>query len=159
MTERRSRGHRSLPTPNAAAAADFGTAVLEFLATARRTRGRLQTRIDDISVPQLIVMDAIDACGSQGISAVAAYLGLSQPTVTRSVAMLERQRLVGSEVSVDDARVRRVFLTTAGNRTVHKKRQVVAALLDSVWSHLDAAEQASAAPLLRRLAVLVDELM
>jgi len=141
------------------AATDFATAVLEFLATARRTRGRLQTRIDDISVPQFIVMDAIDVCGSHGISAVAAHLGLSQPTVTRSVATLERQQLVSSEVSVDDARVRRVFLTTAGNRTVHKKRQVVAALLDSLWSHLDADEQESAAPLLRRLAVLVNELM
>ena len=72
-------------------AGDFADALMAFLAAARRTRGRMQPLFDDITVPQLVLLDAIDETDMACIGAVAELTGLSQPTVTRSVAGLVRQ--------------------------------------------------------------------
>jgi len=139
-------------------AQDFADALLAFLAAARRTRGRLQPLFDDVTVPQLVLLDAVDACGRAGIGAVAEHTGLSQPTVTRGVAGLERAGLLRRETT-DDARRRVLALTPRGRALLGEKRDVVAGHLSTAWERLDPEERRLAVPLLRRLADLVDQLL
>lgn len=139
-------------------AQEFADALLVFLASARRTRGRLQPLFDDITVPQLVLLDAIEECGRDGVHAVAAMIGLSQPTVTRSAAALEREGLVRRSTADTDARRRILELTDRGTELLSAKRTVVAGHVAGAWTSLSVAEQTLAAPLLRHLAELVDKL-
>ncbi len=138
---------------------DFADALMAFLAAARRTRGRMQPLFEDITVPQLVLMDAIDETGVAGISAVAELAGLSQPTVTRSVAGLVRQGLAQVVADTTDARRRAVTLTPQGEEFLDTKREVVADHLAGAWGGLSDTERALAAPLLRHLADIVDGLL
>jgi DNA-binding MarR family transcriptional regulator len=139
-------------------AVDFANALLGFLAAARRTRGRMQPLFDDITVPQLVLMDAIEEVGHDGVGAIAAVTGLSQPTVTRSAGSLERIGLVSRATSDGDGRRRVLRLTKRGERLLADKRAVVAGQFAAAWDLLTPAERSLAVPLLRRLAGLVDEL-
>jgi len=141
------------------AAEEFADAVLVFLAAARRTRGRLQPLFDDITVPQLVLLDAVRARGNDGVVAVADHTGLTQPTVTRGVITLERDGLVQRTVGTPDGRVRVLALTERGEQLLAAKRSVVAGHLTTTWNRLDDVERAVAAPLLRHLADLVEHLL
>lgn len=139
-------------------AREFADALLAFLAAARRTRGRLQPLFDDITVPQLVLLDAIEECGADGVAAVAELTGLSQPTVTRSVSALERDGLVQRSTNGSDGRRLVLALTARGERLLAAKRDVVAGHVAGAWTSLAPAEQALATPLLRHLADLVEQL-
>jgi len=148
-----------LADPDRSPAQDFADAVLAFLAAARRTRGRMQPLFEDVTVPQLVLMDAVQACGGEGIVAIAEYTGLSQPTVTRGTAALEQAGLLCREAGDGDGRRRLLSLTDRGRDLLDDKRSVVAGHLQVAWSRLDPSEQELAAPLLRRLADLVAHLL
>ncbi|MGH9252426.1 MAG: MarR family winged helix-turn-helix transcriptional regulator [Acidimicrobiales bacterium] len=139
-------------------AREFADALLAFLAAARRTRGRLQPLFDDVTVPQLVLLDAIEECGSAGVGAVAEFTALTQPTVTRGVSGLERDGLVRRRVGGNDRRRRALSLTDRGERLLTAKRAVVAGHLAGAWEGLDATERTLAVPLLRHLAELVERL-
>lgn len=140
------------------AAEQFADAVLALLAVARRTRGRLQPLFDDVTVPQLVLLDAVQACGGEGIAAISAYTLLSQPTVTQQAAGLEAAGLL-SRVPADDDRRRRVLrLTEHGEQLLAAKRDLVANRLSEAWRSLTVEEQSIAVPMLRHLTVLVSEL-
>ncbi|MGZ4519320.1 MAG: MarR family winged helix-turn-helix transcriptional regulator [Mycobacteriaceae bacterium] len=140
------------------AAEQFADAVLALLAVARRTRGRLQPLFDDVTVPQLVLLDAVQACGGEGIAAISAYTLLSQPTVTQQAAGLEAAGLL-SRVPADDDRRRRVLtLTERGEQLLAAKRDLVANRLSAAWRSLTVEEQSIAVPMLRHLTVLVSEL-
>lgn len=141
-----------------AEALEFADALLSFLASARRTRGRMQPLFPDVTVPQLVLLDAIEECGADGVRAVADYTSLSQPTVTRSAATLERDGLVLREAADGDGRRRVLTLTPRGERLLAEKRAVVARQFAVAWDRLDAPERALAVPLLRHLSRLVDQL-
>lgn len=136
-------------------ARDFANAVLTLLAVARRTRGRLQPLFDDVTVPQLVLLDAVEACGAEGVAAVAAYTALTQPTVTQQAAALEAAGLLVRTSSEDDRRRRILTLTEGGEHVLAAKRTVVAELLSTAWESLDDTERAVAVPLLRHLAGLI----
>jgi DNA-binding MarR family transcriptional regulator len=140
-------------------AQDFADAVLAFLAASRRTRGRMQPLFDDVTVPQLVLLDAVQACGAQGIVAVAQHTGLSQPTVTRSTAALEQAGLLRRDPASGDSRRRVLTLTERGQTLLDDKRNVVTGHLTAAWNRLDDGERELAAPLLRRLADLVEHLL
>ncbi|MDO3397838.1 MarR family transcriptional regulator [Nocardioides sp. 31GB23] len=132
--------------------------MLALLAVARRTRGRLQPLFDDVTVPQLVLLDAVQACGGEGIAAISAYTLLSQPTVTQQAAGLEAAGLL-SRVPADDDRRRRVLrLTERGEQLLAAKRALVANRLSAAWRSLTVEEQSIAVPMLRHLTVLVSEL-
>jgi DNA-binding MarR family transcriptional regulator len=141
-----------------AEALEFADALLSFLAAARRTRGRMQPLFPDVTVPQLVLLDAIEECGTDGVRAVADYTSLSQPTVTRSAAALERDGLVLREAADGDGRRRVLTLTPRGEQLLAEKRAVVARQFAVAWDRLDASERALAVPLLRHLSRLVDQL-
>nr|WP_246400584.1 MarR family transcriptional regulator [Jiangella mangrovi] len=129
-----------------------------FLSASRRTRGRLQPLFDDITVPQLVLLDAIEECGADGVGAVAELTGLSQPTVTRSAGALVRDGLVQYGQVDGDGRRRVLELTERGTELLTAKRAVVAGHLAGAWDNLSPAEQALVVPLLRHLTELVDKL-
>lgn len=139
-------------------AEEFANAVLTLLAVSRRTRGRLQPLFDDVTVPQLVLLDAVEACGAEGVAAVAAYTELTQPTVTQQAAALEAAGLLERAVSGDDRRRRILTLTERGERLLAAKRTVVADRLSAAWESLDDTERAVAVPLLRHLADLLAHL-
>lgn len=141
-----------------AEAREFADALLAFLTAARRTRGRLQPLFDDITVPQLVLLDAIEECGKDGVGSVATFTGLTQPTVTRSASALERDGLVRFGSNGHDGRRRVLELTDRGQRMLSAKRAVVAGHIAGAWEGLSGTEQAMVAPLLRHLADLVDRL-
>jgi DNA-binding MarR family transcriptional regulator len=141
------------------AAAEFADAVLGFLAAARRTRGRLQPLFEDVTVPQLVLLDAVQNCGSGGVGAVAEYTGLSQPTVTRGAAALEQLGLLRRDADDGDGRRRTLSLTERGAVLLEDKRSVVAGHLSAAWAQLADEERVLAAPLLRRLADVVGQLL
>lgn len=140
-------------------AQEFADAVLAFLAAARRTRGRLQPLFDDVTVPQLVLLDAVDHRGADGVGAVAEHTALSQPTVTRGVAALEQSGLLRRDANGPDSRRRTISLTARGRALLEDKRHVVAEQFATAWDQLDARERELAVPLLRRLADLVEHLL
>ncbi len=136
----------------------FADAVLALLAVARRTRGRLQPLFDDVTVPQLVLLDAVQACGREGIAAISAYTLLSQPTVTQQAAGLEAAGLLRRIPAEDDRRRRVLTLTERGEQLLAAKRGLVADRLAVAWTSLTAEEQSIAVPLLRHIIGLVSEL-
>lgn len=145
-------------TPSTFAGEQFADAVLALLAVARRTRGRLQPLFDDVTVPQLVLLDAVQTCGREGIAAISAYTLLSQPTVTQQAAGLEAAGLL-LRIQADDDRRRRVLtLTDRGEQLLAAKRSLVADRLSAAWRSLTAEEQSIAVPLLRHITDLVSEL-
>ena len=136
----------------------FADAVLALLAVARRTRGRLQPIFDDVTVPQLVLLDAVQACGREGIAAISAYTLLSQPTVTQQAAGLEAAGLLRRIPAADDRRRRVLTLTERGEQLLAAKRGLVADRLAVAWTSLTAEEQSIAVPLLRHIIDLVSEL-
>ncbi|WP_083768147.1 MULTISPECIES: MarR family transcriptional regulator [unclassified Nocardioides] len=136
----------------------FADAVLALLAVARRTRGRLQPLFDDVTVPQLVLLDAVQACGREGVGAISAYTLLSQPTVTQQAATLEAAGLLRRIPAEDDRRRRVLTLTERGERLLAAKRGLVADRLSVAWTSLSVEEQSIAVPLLRHITNLVAEL-
>ncbi len=136
----------------------FADAVLALLAVARRTRGRLQPLFDDVTVPQLVLLDAVQACGLEGITAISDYTLLSQPTVTQQAAGLEAAGLLRRIPAEDDRRRRVLTLTERGEQLLAAKRGLVADRLAVAWTSLTAEEQSIAVPLLRHIIVLVSDL-
>ncbi|ABL81682.1 regulatory protein, MarR [Nocardioides sp. JS614] len=132
--------------------------MLALLAVARRTRGRLQPLFDDVTVPQLVLLDAVQACGREGVGAISAYTLLSQPTVTQQAATLEAAGLLRRIPAEDDRRRRVLTLTERGERLLAAKRGLVADRLSVAWTSLSVEEQSIAVPLLRHITNLVAEL-
>lgn len=136
----------------------FADAVLALLAVARRTRGRLQPLFKDVTVPQLVLLDAVQACGREGIAAISAYTLLSQPTVTQQAAGLEAAGMLRRIPAEDDRRRRVLTLTERGEQVLAAKRGLVADRLSAAWGSLTAEEQSIAVPLLRHIIDLVSDL-
>jgi DNA-binding MarR family transcriptional regulator len=145
-----------LPSPDAAG--EFADAVLALLAVALRTRGRLQPLFEDVTVPQLVLLDAVQTCGGEGVAAISAYTLLSQPTVTQQTAVLEDAGLIERVPAEDDRRRRILTLTTRGEELLTAKRAVVADRFAVAWDVLSPEERAIAVPLLRHLADVVSHL-
>ena len=136
----------------------FAEAVLALLAVARRTRGRLQPLFENVTVPQLVLLDAVQACGREGVAAISAYTLLSQPTVTQQAAGLEAAGLLRRIPAENDRRRRVLMLTDRGEQLLAAKRGLVADRLTVAWTSLTAEEQSIAVPLLRHIIVLVSDL-
>jgi DNA-binding MarR family transcriptional regulator len=138
---------------------DFVEAVLDLMRTARRTGGAAHTiKGGGISVPQLVVLGAVDSAGMRGVSAVADRAGLAQPTVTRALTALERQRLVGRTPHASDGRSTSLTLTTAGQEVLKEKRRDIVGRFAELWDTLGVSEQEHTVHLVRRLSEIADEL-
>ncbi|MCO6009762.1 MarR family transcriptional regulator [Actinoallomurus purpureus] len=139
---------------------DFVDAVLDLLRAARRTGGAANTvQGDAISVPQLVVLGAIDVVGDRGVSAVAEQAGLAQPTVTRALTALERRGMVTRTPHARDGRSTCIALTAAGRAVLEEKRQEIVGRFAEIWQDLAAGEREHAVSLVRRLSAVTDRLV
>ncbi|WP_341229536.1 MarR family winged helix-turn-helix transcriptional regulator [Nocardioides salarius] len=109
-------------------------------------------------MPQLVLLDAVQACGREGIVAVSEYTLLSQPTVTQQAAALEAAGLLRRIAAENDRRRRVLTLTERGEDLLASKRGLVADRLSVAWASLSAEERSIAVPLLRHIIDLVSEL-
>lgn len=138
---------------------DFVEAVLDLMRAARRTGGAAHaTKGDGISVPQLVVLGAIDSAGDRGVSAVADRAGLAQPTVTRALAALERRGMVLRTPHARDGRSTSLALTAAGHAVLKDKRREVVGRFAELWDTLEDDQREHAVILVRRLSAVADEL-
>ena len=74
------------------------------------------------------------------LAAVAALLGMDRTTVTANLKPLERQRLVATEIDVEDGRVRLLRLTGAGQARLARAVPIwrcVQAEIETALSHPD----------------------
>ncbi|MFL6056970.1 MAG: MarR family winged helix-turn-helix transcriptional regulator [Actinoallomurus sp.] len=139
---------------------DFVDAVLDLLRAARRTGGAANTVPGDaISVPQLVVLGAIDVVGDRGVSAVAEHAGLAQPTVTRALTALERRWMVERTPHARDGRSMCVALTAAGRVVLEEKREELVGRFAELWADLDSDEREHAVSLVRRLSAVTARLV
>jgi DNA-binding MarR family transcriptional regulator len=138
---------------------DFVDAVLDLMRAARRTGGAAHTtKGDGISVPQLVVLSAIDSVGERGVSAVADKAGLAQPTVTRALAALERGGMVLRTPHVRDGRTTCLVLTAAGQAVLKDKRRDTVGRFAELWDDLGDDQREQAVHLVRRLSAIADGL-
>jgi DNA-binding MarR family transcriptional regulator len=138
---------------------EFVDAVLDLMRTARRTGGAAHTvRGDGVSVPQLVVLAAVDTAGGQGVTAVAERAGLAQPTVTRALAALERRGLVLRAPHASDGRTTSLALTPAGKAVVEETMRNVVARFGELWESLAQEQRENAVRLVRSLSRITAEL-
>lgn len=138
---------------------DFVEAVLDLMRTARRTGGAAHTiKGGGISVPQLVVLGAVDSAGERGVSAVADVAGLAQPTVTRALTALERRCLVRRAPHASDGRTASLALTPAGQAVLQDKRNEIVGRFAELWETLGESQRGHAVHLVRRLSEIADEL-
>jgi DNA-binding MarR family transcriptional regulator len=139
---------------------DFVDAVLDLLRAARRTGGAANTVPGDaISVPQLVVLGAIDVVGDRGVSAVAEQAGLAQPTVTRALTALVRRGMVERTPHARDGRSMCIALTGAGRAVLEEKRRELVGRFAELWADLSPDERKHAVSLVRRLSAVTDRLV
>jgi DNA-binding MarR family transcriptional regulator len=142
-----------------AATQEFVEAWETFFRAARRARGRANqgSGEDGLTLSQLHLVQPLTG-GPQGVGALAECAGVAAPTASRMVEGLARAGLVERAQDPDDRRAVLVSLTDEGRRAVQRKRRTLNALRRRIAAGLTPEEQADAAPLLRRLAELMDEL-
>jgi MarR family transcriptional regulator, organic hydroperoxide resistance regulator len=141
-----------------AATQEFVDAWETFFRAARRARGRAnQGGGDGLTLSQLhLVLPLAD--GPKGVGALADCAGVAPPTASRMIDGLARAGVVDRVQDPDDRRAVLVSLTDEGRRALQQKRRTLNALRRRIAAGLSPEEQAQAAPLLRRLAELMDEL-
>lgn len=95
-----------------------------------------QRMLDGLDVPvqssQYPLLAALDRLGPLPVGELAQSLGITQPGVTRSVALLAELGLVEAMASNDDQRRRMISLTANGQRLVDKAKR-------DVWPRIENA--------------------
>lgn len=130
----------------------------EFFASVRRARGRAAPSDGSLSLPQYHLLSALadlpEARGGQ----LAEAAGITASTASRMLDTLVRDGLVERREAAGDRRAVQIALTDRGAEALGCKRSEVDAKLARVFGSLSAPEREAAERLLRRFAVLIDEL-
>jgi len=114
------------------------------------------SRQSGLTVPQLLVMQAIEKEGSPSTSALARHIVVSQATVTRIIDRLERGGLVKREKSSKDKRVVNISLTDDGRAKLEKAPEPLQAEFLREYRKLADWEQQMLKSSLLRIAAMMD---
>ena len=114
------------------------------------------SRQSGLTVPQLLVMQAIEKEGSPSTSALARHIVVSQATVTRIIDRLERAGLVKREKSSQDKRVVNVRLTEDGLAKLATAPEPLQAEFLREYRKLEDWEQKMLKSSLLRIAAMMD---
>lgn len=114
------------------------------------------SRQSGLTVPQLLVMQAIAKEGSPSTSTLARHIVVSQATVTRIIDRLERDGLVKREKSSKDKRVVNVRLTDAGHAKLEVAPEPLQAEFLRRYRELESWEQQMLKSSLLRVASMMD---
>jgi MarR family transcriptional regulator, organic hydroperoxide resistance regulator len=140
-------------------AEDFVDALNAFARAVRRARGASTGAGDrGLTLSQFNLLEPLVERGEASVRGLADAAGVSAPTATRTLDPLERAGIVRRRRSAPDRRVVTVSLTPSGRDLLAGQRAWIAERQHALYASLAPGERASAAPLLNRLAVLVDEL-
>lgn len=144
---------------SAAAAAAVSEALHDFFRAARRARGRAarQSADDAISLAQYHLLEPLVERPLTNRE-LAELAGVSSPTATRMVDVLVGRRLVTRIEDPSDRRAVVISLTGAGRKAVAGKTREYDKLRRRIAAALEPDEQIVAADLLRRLAVVIEEI-
>ena len=118
----------------------------------------MQSEFTDLSAAQLVALNAIAQAGMQGVGAVAATIGVAQPTATRTVRTLVARGLVVRAADPADGRGSVLRLTERGEATLQRAGGLFRELLGRAWRDMSGTERDNCIPLLRRLTDLLDQL-
>ncbi|MBZ9817801.1 MarR family winged helix-turn-helix transcriptional regulator [Mesorhizobium sp. CA7] len=124
----------------------------QLQADTQRVLDRLDTRIQSSQYPLLA---ALDRLGPVPVGELARSLGIAQPGVTRSVALLAELGLVEVNPSQDDQRRRIVSLSRNGRRLVDQAKREIWPSIENAVGDLCAD---LSGPLLGQLAAIEDRL-
>jgi DNA-binding MarR family transcriptional regulator len=113
-------------------------------------------RESGLTVPQLLVMQAIQKEGTPSTSMLARHIVVSQATVTRIVDRLERGGLVRREKSSTDKRVVNVRMTEAGRSKLESAPEPIQAEFLRNYRKLADWEQQMLKSSLLRIAAMMD---
>ena len=137
----------------------FSEALHDFFRAARRARGRAARRASDdsISLAQYHLLEPL-LDGPLTNRELAELAGVSSPTATRMVDVLVGRDLVTRIEDPADRRAVVISLTETGRTAVSEKTREYDKARRRIAAALEPSEQAVAADLLRRLAVVIEEL-
>jgi len=114
------------------------------------------SRQSGLTVPQLLVMQAIAKEGSPSTSTLARHIVVSQATVTRIIDRLERDGVVKREKSSKDKRVVNVSLTDTGKSKLDAAPEPLQAEFLRKYRELESWEQQMLKSSLLRIATMMD---
>lgn len=114
------------------------------------------SRQSGLTVPQLLVMQAIAKEGSPSTSTLARHIVVSQATVTRIIDRLERDGVVKREKSSKDKRVVNVSLTDTGKSKLDAAPEPLQAGFLRKYRELESWEQQMLKSSLLRIATMMD---
>lgn len=114
------------------------------------------SRQSGLTVPQLLVMQAVEKEGGPSTSTLARHIVVSQATVTRIIDRLERDGLVTREKSNKDKRVVIVRLTDAGRSKLADAPEPLQAEFLRKYRDLESWEQHMLKSSLLRVASMMD---
>jgi DNA-binding MarR family transcriptional regulator len=147
------------PATGPRAAEDFVTAWEGFFRAVRRAKGRAAARppAGGVSLAQHHLLAPLAADGPLPIGALAEAAAVAAPTATRMLDGLVRDGLVTRSPSDSDRRSVLIDLTPAGRDAVALTGELLAGVRTRIAGSLTEREQAQAAKLLARLALVVEE--
>jgi DNA-binding MarR family transcriptional regulator len=142
-----------------ASEAVLSEALHEFFRAGRRARGRAarQATDDAISLAQYHLLEPLLQSPFTNRE-LAELAGVSSPTATRMVDVLLARELVTRIEDPSDRRAVVISLTDAGRKAVTEKTREYDKARRRIAAALEPDEQVVAADLLRRLAVVIEEL-
>lgn len=112
----------------------------EMTAFARRARASAGRMHPELSLVSYTLLGHLEESGGCRATDLAAHYALDKSTVSRQVAVLERDELIGRSLDPDDHRVQVLHLTDAGRRLLahvtERRREVVRERLAD-WSQED----------------------
>jgi DNA-binding MarR family transcriptional regulator len=150
-----------MPKATADTSADtvLSDALHDFFRAARRARGRAARRPtgDGLSLAQYHLLEPL-ADGPLTNGQIADQSGVSSPTATRMVDLLVRRGFVTRLEDPVDRRAVLISLTPAGREALTAKMREYDERRRLIAAALEPHEQRVAADLLRRLAVVIEEL-
>jgi len=137
----------------------FSDALHDFFRASRRARGRAarQPSPDGLSLAQYHLLEPL-VDGPLTNTQLAELAGVSSPTATRMVDAMTARGLVSRVEDPADRRAVVISLTPDGRRAVSRKLREYDEVRHRIADAFSPAEQVVAADLLRRLAVVIEEL-
>jgi DNA-binding MarR family transcriptional regulator len=145
-TVRRGNNMRVSPDQVASEVLDVVPAIMRVIRSEMR-----EHRGADLSVPQFRSMAYLDRNPGASLSELAAYIGLTLPSMSKLVDGLSNRRLLTREIPAGDRRRVTLELTTRGRATLHAAYETAEAQLARRLAAMSEAEGAQVVEALRAL--------
>ena len=117
----------------------------------RVIRNHMRRHRSGLTVPQFRTLCFVSTTDGSSLSAVAEFIGLSLPAMSRLVDGLVEQRLMDRRPCDDDRRHVRLSVTASGQAALREARELAQAALAQAVAHLTPGQQAALVDTMRLL--------